>query len=593
MVFALAACAACGGGAAPQPARVNPALGGEGPRAVTTPPASRAPVVLALVVDQLSAWVAEERVPRLPEAGFFARVVREGTWVRALRYPYAITDTAPGHAALHTGKVPAESRILVNENPDEKSGVRTSFFRDHATKLVTPDGVRDLPGSSAAALGVPTVADRLRAAHPAARIVSISLKDRAALLPAGRKPTHALWFDVGEGSFVTSSAIDPTFPDWARPLGDARAVAKARSEAWQPLDAAWLAENAGKDDAPGEGDLDGLGTTFPHAIRSVRALRATPASDTLILDLALAAARQPRDANEPLLLLVSLSASDVLGHTFGPSSWEAWDHLRRLDASLARFLTALEAAVGPVSVLLAGDHGNSAMPEARTPFPARCADAAAAPDPHDRPFCKRGARLEPDELRVELRAEVTKTMKRGDLIAGVSDGYVFLTAAARALPEPQRSTLDAVVRRVLTEKHGPDVAAIFDARDLGRRCPAVLAAARGIPDRARPGEDLITLVCRSWTEGAGAGDYYVVPQHGSFFDGEVVAGKGTSHGTPWLYDRTVPLFVRSAVGEVDAGAVIVDPVDFTAYARLEASFLGLDPQRPRAILESLTARTPR
>src|SRR5688500_5392412 len=67
------------------------------------PPAPRAPVVVAVVIDQLSAWIADERLRLLPPDGFFARLAREGTWVRALRYPYAITDTGPGHAALHTG----------------------------------------------------------------------------------------------------------------------------------------------------------------------------------------------------------------------------------------------------------------------------------------------------------------------------------------------------------------------------------------------------------------------------------------------------------------------------------------------------------
>ncbi|HSO34261.1 MAG TPA: alkaline phosphatase family protein [Labilithrix sp.] len=589
------ALAACGGEGAIAPAAQRtprPSTTASEPRTGrTAPPAeTRAPVVLAIVVDQLSAWVADERVPRLPADGFFARLSREGTWARVMRYPYATTDTAPGHAALHTGKVPSETHIVVNEIPDETSGARTSFFRDPGTKLVTPDGVRDVPGSSASALAVPTVADRLRAARPNARIVSLSLKDRAALLPAGKRPTHALWFDVDEGAFVTSTAIEPTFPAWARPFGDAAAITRARAETWEPLDAKWLADNAGKDDAPGEGDLDGLGVTFPHHARTARAFKATPMSDVRILELALAAAQHERNPSEPLLLLLSMSASDIIGHTFGPSSWEAWDHLRRLDGSLAGFLTALEAAVGPVRVVLSGDHGNSAMPEARLPLPASCKATAPPLDPYDRPLCTIGARLEPDELRTELRAAAARSLGRADLVAGVADGYVHLSPAGRALDASKRGVLDRAIRDVLAGRHRAAVAEVFDVRELATRCPGVLAAARGIPDRARAGEDVITLVCRSWTAGAGAGDYFVVPRHGSFFDGEVVPGKGTSHGTPWLYDRTVPLFVRGAPGEVDAGALILDPVDFSAYSAVEAAFLGLDPRTPRAVLDALRAR---
>ena len=311
-------------------------------------------------------------------------------------------------------------------------------------------------------------------------------------------------------------------------------------------------------------------------------------SDKRILELALAAAQQERDPQQPLLLLLSMSAMDVLGHTFGPSSWEAWDHLRRLDASLATFLTSLEATVGPAGVILSGDHGNSAMPEARVPLPAYCNTDEARSDAYDRPFCAAGARLEPNALRAELRAAVARSMGRSDLIAGVSDGYVFLTRAARALELPQRDALDRVVRGVLAQ-HAAEIAEVFHVGELASRCPRVLAGARGIPDRARPGEDLITLVCRSWADGAGAGDYFVVPAYGCFFDGEVVQGKGASHGTPWLYDRTVPLFVR-APGAIDAGGLVVDPVDFSAYAALEAALLGLDPRPAREILDALRAR---
>ncbi|MBX3227027.1 MAG: alkaline phosphatase family protein [Labilithrix sp.] len=557
--------------------------GGEGPKAPPSTPSS-SPVVVALVIDQFPAWIAEERVGKLPKDGFFARMRREGTWAKTMRYPYALTDTAPGHASLHTGKVPSESHILVNSIPDDKTGARTSFFRDAATKLVTPGGVLDAHGSSAKVLAVETVADRLRAERPGAKVLSFSLKDRAALLPAGKRPTHALWYEPSKDTFATSTAIAPAFPAWAAPIADKRAIERARAETWTLFDASFVAENVGatKDAAPGEGDLQGLGTTFPHRASNAWAFRATPMADRMVLDLALAGVKAERDPKEPLLLLVSLSTSDVVGHTFGPSSWEAWDHLRRLDVALARFLDALEAMTGPASVLVSADHGSVVMPEARP----GCVERDEG-DPYERP-CGGGGRLSPDGLRLELIAEVAAATGRSDVVAGVSDGYVFLTAAGRGLDVAQRTLADAAVRRVLLERHKADVAEVYDVRDFTARCPAALAAGRGVPERAKPGEDVLVLVCRSWAPNAGAGDYYVLPSHGSFWDGEIVPGKGTSHGTPYLYDRTVPLFVRGP--GVQAGAVITDPVDFTAYAALEASLLGIDARAPSAILSELTAR---
>lgn len=544
--------------------------------------AEREPFVVAIVVDQLSAWVADERLPLLPPDGFFARLAREGTWVHAMRYPYAQTDTGPGHAALHTGRVPAESGIVLNELPVEKSMKRMSVFRDESTKLVGPDGVRDRAGSSAARLLVPTVADRLRAARPDARVLSVSLKDRAALLPAGKKPSHAIWFDATEGSFVTSTAIEASFPAWAAPSGDARAIAQARAKTWTPLDAAWLAAHAGKDDAPGEGDLDGFGTTFPHVAKSNASFRATPAADEAILSIALAGVAAEHDPKKPFLLLLSMSTSDVIGHLFGPSSWEAWDQLRRLDAALSRFLDALEAKVGRVDVVLSGDHGNLAMPEARVPYPSSCVD------PLERPLCKGGARLMPEKLRDDIEDAVDGVLGAGDWIAGVSDGYVFLTSAARALDADAQKKLYGAMLEALMRGHGKEIQAVIDTRDLARTCPEVIAKARKAPDRARAGEDMLTLVCRSFRADAGGGELYIVPKHGSFFDGEIVPGKGSSHGTPFLHDRTVPLLVRGR--GADAGSTMEDPVDFTAYSEIEASFLGLSKRPPREIIDLLRAR---
>lgn len=608
--LATLACAAvaCGGGGG---ALRSPDASPHPPAAASSTPPSkeaRAPFVVAIVVDQLSAWSADARIPNLPPGGLFARLTREGVWVHSLRLPYAITDTAPGHASLHTGRFPAESGVTINETPDPATGHRVSVMRDASTKLVTEAGVSNAVGCSSAHMLVETVADRLREAHPRALVLSVSLKDRAALLPAGKAPTHAIWFDAWQGSFVTTTAIESTLPKWAVAAGGAEAIGRLRAKTWTALDEAWLARHAGVDAAPGEGDIHGLGTTFPHVVKTPQAFRATPMSDEAILGIALGGIVAEHDPKEPTLLLLSMSASDVIGHAFGPDSWEAWDHFRRLDAALGAFLTDLEARVGPVSVMLSADHGGVSMPEARLPLPASCGTptlTSSPPrdpgDPYDRPRCVEGERLEPDELRAELRAEAAKVLGPGEWFTGIGDGYVFLTPAARALSGKRRDLVTAVVDRVFTVKRKAAVEKVFDVRDLAKRCPDVLQSALGAPERARPGEDVETLVCRSWRPSS-VGDYYVVPRYGSFFDGEVVPGKGSSHGTPHLYDRTVPLFVRPAQGArgpggeplVQAGLSIDDPVDFTAFAAIEASLLGLERSTPAAILDAMRApsRTP-
>ncbi len=439
-----------------------------------------------------------------------------------------------------------------------------------------------MAGSSPARLQVDTVADRLRAANPKALVVSVSVKDRGAILPAGKHPTHVLWFDSSLDSFVTSTAFATSFPSWAQGIGDTKSIVAARSKPWVLTDAPWVKAHAvGPDDQAGEGDLEGLGITFPHVAKTAAGFRALPAGDETIVKLGLAAIAAEYDPSRPTLLLLSMTASDVIGHVFGPDSWEAWDQLRKLDATLATLFDALDARAGaPVSVLLAADHGNISMPEIS---PER-AGVKCSGDPFERP-CTQGARLGPNALRDELIAAAKNAMGPGHWIGGFADPYAFLTPEARALPVDRRALLDKTIR-VTLGKHAA-VSEILDTRTFATKCPEVLAHARGVPDRARLGEDVLTLVCRAWSPEAG--DYYVLPRPGSFFDGELVIGKGTSHGTPYAYDRTVSMLVR-APGLVEAGGVVEDPFDFSVYSALEAAFVGLDARAPRDILEAHRAR---
>lgn len=550
-------------------------------------------MVVALVVDQLSAWVADERLPHLPSDGGFAKLRREGTWAKIVRFPYAVTDTAPGHAALFTGKTPSESGVWGNELPDSSTGRLVSLFRDESTKLISPDGLREVVGRSAERLRVETVADRLRAAHPDALVVSVSVKDRGAIVPAGKRPSFALWFDSSVGSFVTSTAFGERFPSWATEIAGPRAVERARATPWTLSDPAWLRRYVdGPDDAPGEGDLDGLGRTFPHVATSNAAFRALPASDAMIFDVALAAIDAEHSPARPTLLLLSLSASDIVGHVFGPDSWEAWDHLYKLDASLGRFLEALERRVGDVAVVLGADHGNSSMPEVvRARRSSRACDAAKASeqgDPYQRPVCVLGSRIDARELEKDLVLEIDKALGSSpSWIVRVADPYVFLSDGARALSPTKRAKLDAAVRRVFARRKA-SFAELFDVRTLAESCPDVLSKANGAPHRAADAEALLTLVCRSWAPNSGAGDFYMVPRFGHAFGADIVPRKGGSHGGPYLHDRTIPMFVR-AKGLADEGLEVTEPVDFTAYAKIVASLLGLDTEGVRDVLASSRA----
>jgi hypothetical protein len=538
-------------------------------------PGSPKPALLiTIVVDQLAAWEAAERWPALPAAGGFARLRREGLWVRELRYAHAVTDTAPGHAALFTGAAPRDSGIFANETVGADLKPR-SILLDPATRIVNGRGATvDFAGSSLARLRAPTLADALVAETPAARVFAFSLKDRGALFAAGRRPTAVAWIDPATFELMTSTAF-LRLPSWAAPVAAREVAARARAGAWTlpPSDRVWVAAHAETpDDEPGEGDLAGLGRVFPHAVATGKAARATPFGDRFLFALGRAALANLGESQAPTLLALSLSSHDYVGHVFGPHSWEAWDELLELDRGLAALLDAADHAVGKdgYAVMLTGDHGSGALPEiAPEKRGVRCGAGAPA-DRWERP-CIPSRRISPAAIAKTLEPALVATLGPGPWVGGFADPLAYLTPRAHALDDAGKTKLLAAAKRALSALGVDDV---VDTHAGPRTCPT---------DETRA-----TLVCRS-IDPSGPGDLYLVVAPGAFFDPDVVPGSGMSHGSPYLYDRAVPLLVR-APGRVPAGAVREAPISFTAFARTAASLLGVRPPAAARDGEDLAAR---
>jgi hypothetical protein len=521
---------------------------------------SPAPLLVVIIVDQLAEWVMNERLASMSAHGAFARLRREGLFVHELRYEHATTSTAPGHAALFSGLPPRESGIYANERLDPRSHKAVSILADDATRLVADPSVAD-SSSSAAIMRGATLADALREQAPNAWIVSISLKDRAAIFGGGRHPTFSIWFDVERGAFVTSSAFASELPSWVTERRNA--LERARVSRWEPLDPAWLRGHAPTDDdQAGEGDL-GAGTHFPYDLSLSKApnrvFRGTPIADDTVLDLGLAALATRRP-EQPALLVLSLSAFDYVGHVTGPESWESWETLRRLDLKLASFLEEAERlSRGRFSVLLTADHGAPPLPETASSASARPWCQSSQPDYFERP-CDAGGRLYRDELEHTLRLVARAALGKGDWIEGVVEPFVYFTPAVAALPPARRAKLEAACGQALARY--PEVARSFTKSDRPASCPEPAD------------QSLEALVCRSLPDNAG--DLYIATRPGSFFDPNLARGRGVNHGSPYLFDRTVPLFVRGAdlngAGREQAGPV--RPADFTATA---AARLGIQP----------------
>ena len=186
---------------------------------------------------------------------------------------------------------------------------------------------------------------------------------------------------------------------------------------------------------------------------------------------------------------------------------------------------------------------------------------------------REGVRLKSEELVQTLRTAAKAELGDGAWVAGIADAYVFLTPAARAVPEEKRNALLRALTRSLQQR--AEIAAVIDPRTVKRPCPPPAD------------ETMEALVCRSLRAGSG-GDLYLVPRPGSFV-GLTSISHGTNHGTPYLYDRAVPLLVR-APGRVAAGVVLDDPMATAAFVRTAAALLGVAP--PPGALPAPTLLSP-
>ena len=470
---------------------------------LATPPAGEVRLVVAVVIDQLPSWALERYLPLLDADGALRHAVATGAYYERARYDYAGTYTAPGHATLFTGVLPREHGVVANEVWDPRRSKVISVVDDAEHGVLGSDEQFASPH----VLRAPTVADELeRETNGRALTLSISLKDRAAVLPAGQHPDLALFYDAKRGVYTTSVWYAGVVPNWLASFQSQHPILTSLG-VWEPNDRAALARLLGPDAATGESDWQGLGNAFPHDPRRspepLTALRATPFATEYLFEVARAGVRALGLGNDevPDLLMLSLSSVDYAGHLFGPESWEYADSLVRADRALGRFLAELPSGT---RVLLTSDHGVAPLPE-RSLERSRLA-----------------LRLPTKKVAAAVnQVLVTKLGLTAPPVASYTEPFVYLSAEAKG--SPAYPTILAAVQREFEKVSG--VAAVYAVRELVLR---------------EPRSELEALARASITDDA-AGELFVVPSELSIVDPSNPGGSGTSHGSPWGYDRFVPV----------------------------------------------------
>jgi Type I phosphodiesterase / nucleotide pyrophosphatase len=318
-------------------------------RPATNPPR----LVVAIAIDQfrpdyLDRW-------RTQFTGGLAFLLREGVFFPHGEQDHAITETAPGHSTMMSGRSPASTGIVTND-------------------LGVTDSTAPVIGSSATGasprrfIGT-TLLDWMFARDPNTKSLSVSRKDRGAILTIGRAKAPVFWY--AQGRFTTSRYYADTLPAWVTTWNRRDPIDRLKGTAWTlSHDPSFYPE---PDDRPFE--AGGVDRVFPHLIPADSARAANQiinfsVMDSLTLDFAIdgiAALKLGQRAGADFVS-ISLSTTDEVGHKWGPGSRELHDHVLNLDRWLGQFLDSLGRMVPLQRVVftLTADHGVTEFPEAGT-----------------------------------------------------------------------------------------------------------------------------------------------------------------------------------------------------------------------------------
>ena len=327
----------------------------------------RPKLVVGIVVDQMR-WDYLYKYYSKYENGGFKRLLGEGFSLNNVNIDYVPTVTALGHTCIYTGSVPAIHGIAGNDWFDRSTGKNVYCTTDDS---VDPVGTanRKIGSHSPKNLWSTTVTDELRIATDfQGKVVGVSLKDRASILPAGHNPTGAFWFDDDSGSFITSSYYMKDLPQWLKAFNSQKLDEKLVANGWNTLLPIEQYTESSPDNSPWEGLLGSAKTpTFPYSnlLADYKAkrdnIRFTPFGNTLTLKMAEAALLGESLGKDNItdMLAINIASTDYAGHKFGPNSIEVEDVYLRLDRDLADFFKFLDKNVGKgqYTVFLSADHG--------------------------------------------------------------------------------------------------------------------------------------------------------------------------------------------------------------------------------------------
>jgi hypothetical protein len=466
--------------------------------ATTAPAQTAAPpkLIVVISVDQLGANLFDEYRP-LFTAGL--KRLASGTVFRNGYQGQAATETCPGHSTIMTGSLPARTGIIANSWYD--------WSAPRGDKRIYCAENERVPGStsrsytlSAAHLRVPTLGDMLKKLSPDSQNVAVAGKDRAAVMMSGHVVDQR-WYWGGK-AFVTDLQSVPAPPSVAMINNKlTRFIATAQA----PLVPPPYCRSKARPIALSDGETVGAGT-LGRAAGDYEAFRESPDWDGATLAMAGALVRDLKLGRDqaPDILSIGLSATDYVGHAYGSEGEEMCLQMYGLDRELGDFLRALDSMKLDYAVVLTADHGVEDL-----------AERVGAP------------RADPALSPRTVGAEIAKALGiDGPVLAGGIGGDVYLDPK---LTPAQRTKAEAEALRIF--RAHPQVEAVFTKEELEKT-----PLPTGSPDTWS-----LIQRARASFDAERSGDLVVLLKKGVSLLSKPSRGDVATHGSPWDYDRRVPI----------------------------------------------------
>ncbi|TDQ06842.1 alkaline phosphatase PafA [Pedobacter metabolipauper] len=469
---------------------------------------SRPKLVVGLVIDQMR-WDYLYRYYSRYSNGGFKRLINEGFSAENTFIPYTPTYTACGHASIYTGSVPAVNGIIGNDWFDPKLNRNVYCAEDTSVSTVGSNTRAGL--MSPKNMVTTTITDELRlATNFQSKVIGISLKDRGSILPAGHTANAAYWYDGQTGDWITSTHYMKKLPIWLEDYNKIKLANKFFDKNWSTLYPIETYTQSDADNKIYEGKARGEQTpTFPHPLKlyigkNYEMIKSTPYGNTITLDLAKLAilSEDLGQGKSTDFLAVSCSATDYVGHQYGPNSIEAEDTYLRLDKDLEEFFNYLDSKIGKGNYLffLSADHGAAHVPgfmeENKLP----------------------GGRFSESAAIKKINTALEEQFKVKKAILASTNNQIYLNHKAI---EDAKANYDALKRVAIDIlKQNDEVMNAVDLNNL-------------------PGETMPEQIKKAITYGYNAqrsGDIYFYLKSGYIGSGST----GTTHGSWYPYDSHIP-----------------------------------------------------